>query len=313
MKQILVTGGAGFVGSYLCETLLEQGHRVICLDTFLTSRKENIATHLKHKHFTFVEQDVTLPFDFEVDEIYNLASPASPLHYQRDPILTTKINVLGALNVLALAEKRGARVLQASTSEVYGDPAVHPQVESYFGNVNPIGPRACYDEGKRVAETLFFDMHRTRKVNITIARIFNTYGPRMQEEDGRVVSNFILQALSNAPITLYGDGNQTRSFCYVDDLVDGLICLMESTETGPINLGNPEEHTVKALAEKIIEMTGSSSTCTYEPLPEDDPKVRCPSIDRARKQLGWAPNIPLEKGLSETIAYFQQIGVVGKS
>lgn len=308
-KRILVTGGAGFLGSHLCERLLNEGHDVICADNFFTGSKDNIRHLLDNPYFELMRHDVTFPLYVEVDEIYNLACPASPVHYQHDPVSTTKTSVHGAINVLGLAKRVKAKVFQASTSEVYGDPEIHPQPEEYRGNVNPIGPRACYDEGKRCAETLFFDYYRQHKVNIRVARIFNTYGPRMHPNDGRVVSNFIMQALRNEPITIYGDGSQTRSFCYCDDLIDGFIKLMAANDeiTGPINLGNPGEFTIKQLAEKVIEMTGSKSTLTFEDLPVDDPMQRKPIIDKARKHLNWEPTVALEDGLKKTIAYFEQM------
>ncbi len=305
-RRVLVTGGAGFVGSHLCERLLADGHDVLCADNYFTGRRENIAHLLGHPRFEAMRHDVTFPLYVEVDEIYNLACPASPVHYQFDPVQTTKTSVLGAINMLGLAKRLHATVLQASTSEIYGDPAMHPQPESYRGNVNPLGPRACYDEGKRAAETLFFDYHRQHGVRIKVARIFNTYGPRMHPEDGRVVSNFIVQALRGAPITLYGDGRQTRAFCFVSDLVDGLVRLMgtEDTVTGPVNLGNPQEITVRDLAERIVRLTGSRSVIEYRPLPQDDPAQRCPDITLARHTLGWQPQVALEDGLRRTIAYF---------
>lgn len=297
-KKILVTGGAGFVGSHLCDALSAQGHTVICLDNCYTGRKQNVADHIE-----FIEHDVCLPFYLEVDQIYNLACPASPIHYQNDPVQTTRTSVLGALNLLELAKKTGAKILQASTSEVYGDPHVHPQPESYWGHVNPIGIRACYDEGKRCAETLFFDYYRQYGLSIHVARIFNTYGPRMHPNDGRVVSNFIVQALQDKPITIFGDGSQTRSFCYVSDLVAGLITLMNSDCIGPVNLGNPVEFMMHELAHLVIEMTGSKSTLTYHPLPADDPRQRQPDITLAN-QLGWSPTVPLAQGLALTIDSF---------
>lgn len=308
-KRILVTGGAGFLGSHLCERLLGEGHDVLCVDNFFTGSKDNIRHLLDNPYFELLRHDITFPLFVEVDEIYNLACPASPIHYQHDPVQTTKTSVHGAINVLGLAKRVGAKVFQASTSEVYGDPEIHPQPEEYRGNVNPIGPRACYDEGKRCAETLFFDYYRQHKVNIRVARIFNTYGPRMHPNDGRVVSNFIMQALRNEPITIYGDGEQTRSFCYCDDLIEGFIRLMDAPDdiTGPINLGNPGEFTIKQLAEKVIEMTGSNSTLTFEDLPADDPMQRKPIIDKARKHLDWQPSIALEEGLKKTIAYFEKM------
>ncbi len=309
MKKILVTGGAGFLGSHLCDRLIAQGHDVICLDSFFTGSQANIA-HLKpHPRFRLLTQDVTDPIAIDVlDEIYNLACPASPIHYQYDPIHTMKTSVLGALNVLELAKRTGAKAFQASTSEVYGDPAVHPQVESYWGNVNPIGPRSCYDEGKRAAETLFFDYHRTLGIPIKVVRIFNTYGPRMAADDGRVVSNFIVQALKGEDLTIYGDGSQTRSFCYADDLVEGFIKLMNSDASivGPINMGNPGEFTMLELAEKVLKQTGSNSKLIYLPLPQDDPKQRRPDISQAQNLLGWSLTVPLEQGLEKTIAYFKQ-------
>ena len=291
-KRILVTGGAGFLGSHLCERLLKEGHDVLCADNFFTGSKDNIRHLLDNPYFELMRHDVTFPLFVEVDEIYNLACPASPIHYQHDPVQTTKTSVHGAINVLGLAKRVGAKVFQASTSEVYGDPEIHPQPEEYRGNVNPIGPRACYDEGKRCAETLYFDYHRQHGVNIRVARIFNTYGPRMHPNDGRVVSNFIMQALRNEPITIYGDGSQTRSFCYCDDLIDGFVKLMAAPDdiTGPINLGNPGEFTIKQLAEKVIELIGSKSKLTFEDLPVDDPLQRKPVIDKAQKHLGWEPN-----------------------
>lgn len=308
-KRVVVTGGAGFLGSFLCERLLQEGAEVLCVDNFYTGSKRNIAGLLNDPYFELIRHDVTLPLYLEADEIYNLACPASPIHYQRDPVQTTKTSVHGAINMLGLAKRLNARILQASTSEVYGDPIRHPQPEDYWGNVNPIGPRSCYDEGKRCAETLFFDYHRQHGLRIKIARIFNTYGPRMHPEDGRVVSNFILQALRNEPMTIYGDGTQTRSFCYVDDLVDGLVRLMSTGDevTGPINLGNPEEHSMLELAGRIIELTGSRSRVEHLPLPADDPKKRRPDIERALETLGWAPTISLEVGLERTIAYFRSL------
>jgi UDP-glucuronate decarboxylase len=304
----LVTGGAGFIGSHLCERLLERGEEVICLDNFFTGRKDNIAHLLGRPKFELVRHDVINPIVVEADRIYNFACPASPVHYQFNPVKTIKTNVMGALNVLGLAKRTNARVLQASTSEVYGDPAVHPQVESYWGNVNPVGPRSCYDEGKRVAETLFFDYHAQNSVDIRVIRIFNTYGPRMLVNDGRVVSNFVVQALRGEPITLYGDGSQTRSFCYVDDLVSGIIKMMDCDNfTGPVNLGNPGEFTIKQLAEAVLELTGAKSELVYRPLPENDPTRRQPNIDLAKEKLQWEPTIPLREGLQPTIAYFRQL------
>jgi UDP-glucuronate decarboxylase len=304
----MVTGGAGFLGSHLCDRLLAAGHDVLCVDNFYTSTRRNI-THLReHPNFELMRHDVTFPLYVEVDRIYNLACPASPIHYQRDPVQTTKTTVHGAINMLGLAKRTRARILQASTSEVYGDPELHPQPESYWGNVNPIGIRSCYDEGKRCAETLFFDYRRQHNLAIKVARIFNTYGPRMLPNDGRVVSNFIVQALQGNDITIYGDGSQTRSFCYVDDLVDGLIRLMESEKdvTGPVNLGNPGEFSIKELAEKVVAMTGSGSKIVYEPLPQDDPTQRQPDITRAKEKLGWEPKIALDEGLPRTIEYFRK-------
>lgn len=308
-KRVMVTGGAGFLGSHLCDRLLSEGHEVLCVDNLFTGTKQNIEHVRDHPHFEFLRHDVTFPLFVEVDEIYNLACPASPIHYQHDPVQTTKTSVHGAINMLGLAKRLGCKILQASTSEVYGDPAVHPQTEDYWGNVNPIGPRSCYDEGKRCAETLFFDYHRQHRLPIKVARIFNTYGPRMHPADGRVVSNFIMQALRGDPITIYGAGTQTRSFCYVDDLVDGLIALMRSPEdvTGPVNLGNPVEFTMLELAEKVIALTASSSKLVHAELPADDPRQRKPDITRARTQLGWEPRIALEEGLRKTVAYFQEI------
>ncbi|HZC86892.1 MAG TPA: UDP-glucuronic acid decarboxylase family protein [Steroidobacteraceae bacterium] len=306
IKRILVTGGAGFLGSHLCDRLIAAGHEVICVDNCYTGTKTNIRRLLDNPMFEFIRHDVTFPLYVEVDEIYNLACPASPVHYQFDPVQTTKTSVHGAINMLGLAKRVKAKILQASTSEVYGDPAVHPQTEAYWGNVNPIGPRSCYDEGKRCAETLFFDYFRQLHLRIKVARIFNTYGPRMHPNDGRVVSNFIVQALRNEPITVFGDGSQTRSFCYVDDLIDGMCRLMNSRDEiiGPVNLGNPREFTVRELAETIIRLTGSSSTLVFKPLPQDDPRQRQPDISLAREQLKWEPKIPLEQGLMQTIGYF---------
>jgi UDP-glucuronate decarboxylase len=308
-KRILVTGGAGFIGSHLCERLIAQGHDVLCVDNFFTGSRDNILTLLSHPHFELMRHDVTFPLFVEVDEIYNLACPASPIHYQFDPVQTTKTSVHGAINMLGLAKRVKAKILQASTSEVYGDPTVHPQPEDYWGNVNPIGPRSCYDEGKRCAETLFFDYFRQHRLRIKVARIFNTYGPRMHPNDGRVVSNFVVQALKGEPITIYGEGQQTRSFCYVDDLVEGLMRLMatDDTVTGPINLGNPGEFSIRQLAELVIEMTGSRSQLTFLPLPQDDPKQRRPQIDKAESVLDWRPTVALKTGLAQTIAYFEHM------
>jgi UDP-glucuronate decarboxylase len=308
-KRILVTGGAGFLGSHLVDRLLEKGHEVVCVDNLFTGTKRNIEHLHAQPRFELIRHDVTFPLYVEVDEIYNLACPASPIHYQHDPVQTTKTSVHGAINMLGLAKRLKCRILQASTSEVYGDPTVHPQTENYWGNVNPIGPRSCYDEGKRCAETLFFDYRRQHGLEIKVARIFNTYGPRMHPSDGRVVSNFIVQALKREPITLYGDGNQTRSFCYVDDLIDGLIRLMESTAalTGPINLGNPVEFTMLELAEMVLTETGSSSPLVRQPLPQDDPKQRQPDITLAKEHLGWMPKVALREGLKPTTAYFRSV------
>ena len=304
--RILITGGAGFLGSHLCDKLLALGHEVVCLDNLFTGSKANIAHLADNPHFEFVRHDVTDPFKYEVDQIYNLACPASPPHYQFNPIKTTKTSVMGAINCLGLAKRVKARVFQASTSEVYGDPAVHPQPESYWGNVNPIGRRSCYDEGKRCAETLFFDYHRENKVDIRVVRIFNTYGPRMHPNDGRVVSNFIVQALQGENLTVYGDGLQTRSFCYVDDLLEGFVRLMEQTQTvGPVNLGNPGEFTMLELAETVLKLTKSKSKIVHKPLPADDPKQRQPDITLAKKYLKWEPKVPLAEGLKKTIAYFK--------
>ena len=308
-RRILVTGGAGFIGSFLCERLLAQGDEVLCVDNFFTGRRGNVAHLLGDPRFELLRHDVTLPLHVEVDQIYNLACPASPVHYQFDPVQTTKVSVHGAINMLGLAKRLKARILQASTSEVYGDPIIHPQTEDYWGNVNPIGPRSCYDEGKRCAETLFFDYWRQHRLEIKVARIFNTYGPRMHANDGRVVSNFVVQALKGEPITLYGDGSQTRSFCYVDDLVGGLVLLMEtpSAVTGPINLGNPVECSMRALAERVIDMTGSASAIVEKPLPQDDPRQRQPDIGLAERTLDWRPTTDLETGLAKTIAYFEAL------
>jgi UDP-glucuronate decarboxylase len=307
-KRVMITGGAGFLGSHLADRLLEAGHEVLCVDNLFTGTKDNIAHLHSNPSFEFMRHDITFPLFVEVDEIYNLACPASPIHYQHDPVQTTKTSVHGAINMLGLAKRLGCKILQASTSEVYGDPSVHPQTEEYWGHVNPIGPRSCYDEGKRCAETLFFDYHRQHKLPIKVARIFNTYGPRMHPADGRVVSNFIMQALKNEPITIYGDGSQTRSFCYVDDLVAGLIGLMESGPeiTGPINIGNPNEFTVRELAEQVIRLTNSTSKIVEAPLPQDDPKQRQPDISKAKRDLGWEPSIQLEQGLAKTIDYFRK-------
>ena len=308
MKRILVTGGAGFLGSHLCDRLLADGNDVICLDNLFTGSKDNIRHLLANPYFEFIRHDVTEPIRLEVDQIYNLACPASPVHYQYNPIKTAETSVLGAMNMLGLAKRMRARILQASTSEVYGDPKVHPQPESYWGSVNPIGIRSCYDEGKRLAETLFFDYHRQNGVDIRVIRIFNTYGPRMNPSDGRVVSNFIVQALRGEDITVYGDGTQTRSFCYVDDLIEGMVRMMEAEDfTGPVNLGNPGEFTMLELAEKVIRLTGSRSRMVHEPLPGDDPAQRRPVINLAKEMLGWQPTIELEEGLRRTIAYFREI------
>lgn len=308
-RKILVTGGAGFLGSHLCERLLNEGNEVICLDNYFTGNKQNIAHLMSNPYFEFIRHDVTMPFFIEVDQIYNLACPASPIHYQYNPIKTIKTSVMGAINMLGLAKRIKATILQASTSEVYGDPAVHPQVEEYWGNVNPIGERSCYDEGKRCAESLFVNYHKQNQVDIKIIRIFNTYGPRMHPHDGRVVSNFIMQALNNEDITIYGDGLQTRSFCYVDDLLDGMIRLMNSPKgfTGPINVGNPEEFTMIELANAVIRQTNSTSKIIHLPLPSDDPLQRKPDITKAREILGWEPKVKLEEGLSKTIQYFKSI------
>jgi len=306
-KKVLITGGAGFVGSHLCDRLVEDGHEVLCVDNFFTGSRDNILELIDQPHFELLRHDVTFPLYVEVDEIYNLACPASPIHYQMDPVQTTKTSVHGAINMLGLAKRIKAKILQASTSEVYGDPEVHPQTEDYLGNVNTIGPRGCYDEGKRCAETLFFDYHRQYGTNIRVARIFNTYGPRMHPDDGRVVSNFIVQALKGDPITIYGDGSQTRSFCFVDDLIDGLVRLMNADDdvTGPMNLGNPVEMTIRELAELVIDMTGAKSELVEKPLPSDDPTQRCPDIGRATSQLGWTPSVALKDGLEKTIKYFK--------
>jgi len=308
-QRILVTGGAGFLGSHLCERLLNDGHEVLCVDNFFTGSKHNVVHLLGNPYFELLRHDITFPLYVEVDAIYNLACPASPIHYQFDPVQTTKTSVHGAINMLGLAKRLQAKIFQASTSEVYGDPQVHPQPESYWGHVNPTGLRSCYDEGKRCAETLFFDYHRQHRLPIKVARIFNTYGPRMHPHDGRVVSNFIIQALKGEPITIYGDGSQTRSFCYVDDLIEGFIRLMDSYPefTGPVNLGNPGEFTIRQLAETIIEMTGSAAELVFQPLPPDDPRQRQPDIRLAREALGWEPKVRLEEGLIHTIAYFDDL------
>ena len=308
-KRILVTGGAGFLGSHLCEQLLSQEHEVLCLDNFYTGRRRNIAHLLKNPYFEVMRHDICFPLYVEVDEIYNLACPASPIHYQFDPVQTTKTSVHGAINMLGLAKRLKIKILQASTSEVYGDPTIHPQPETYWGNVNPVGLRACYDEGKRCAETLFFDYHRQHKMKIKVARIFNTYGPRMHPNDGRVVSNFIMQALKGEALTVFGKGNQTRSFCYVDDLIDGIIKLMNTPDqfTGPINLGNPSEFSILELAEAVKKLTKSKSKIVFKPLPKDDPLQRKPDIALAKKKLKWEPRVPLEKGLEKTIQYFRRL------
>ncbi len=308
-KRILVTGGAGFLGSHLCENLLKKGNEVICVDNFFTGLKRNIVHLMDNPYFEIIRHDICFPLYVEVDEIYNLACPASPVHYQKDPVQTTKVSVLGSINMLGLAKRLKIKILQASTSEVYGDPEVHPQPEYYRGNVNPIGPRACYDEGKRCAETLFFDYYRQHNLKIKVVRIFNTYGPRMHPNDGRVVSNFIVQALKNEPIAVYGDGTQTRSFCYVDDLVEGIVKMMNSTDDfiGPVNLGNPEEYRIIDLAKKIIDLTGSRSKIVFKPLPQDDPRRRRPDITLAREKLGWEPKTPVEEGLKKTIGYFESL------
>lgn len=308
-KRILITGGAGFLGSHLCEALLKRGSEVLCVDNFFTGTKNNIIPLMRNPHFEFLRHDITFPLFVEVDEIYNLACPASPKYYQTDPVQTIKANVHGTINILGLAKRLNAKVLQASTSEVYGDPAIHPQIESYWGNVNPIGIRSCYDEGKRCAETLFFDYHRQHHVKIKIVRIFNTYGPRMQADDGRVVSNFIVQALKGEDITIYGKGTQTRSFCFVDDMIRALITMMEGPEdfVGPVNMGNNSEFTMIELADLILKLTGSKSKLTFNPLPSDDPKQRHPNIDLAKSKLGWSPSTPLEEGLRQTIEYFKEL------
>ncbi|WP_126975140.1 UDP-glucuronic acid decarboxylase family protein [Frigidibacter oleivorans] len=306
-RRILVTGGAGFLGSHLCDRLVEAGHEVLCLDNYFTGRRKNVAHLLDKPNFELMRHDVTFPLYVEVDEIYNLACPASPIHYQYDPVQTTKTSVHGAINMLGLAKRTKAKIFQASTSEVYGDPSIHPQPEEYWGNVNPIGPRSCYDEGKRCAETLFFDYHRQHGLRIKVARIFNTYGPRMHPQDGRVVSNFIVQALKGEPITIFGDGTQTRSFCYVDDLIRSFIALMASPDdvTGPINVGNPVEFSMLDLAQAVLDLTGSRSRIDFHPLPQDDPKQRRPDISRAKAILGWQPEVQLREGLARTIAYFE--------
>jgi len=308
-KRILITGGAGFIGSHLCERLLAEGHDILCADNFYTGTRDNVVHLLGNPHFELLRHDITFPLYVEVDEIYNLACPASPVHYQNDPVQTTKTSVHGSINMLGLAKRVGAKILLASTSEVYGDPEVHPQKEDYWGRVNPIGPRACYDEGKRCAETLFFDYHRQMGLRIKVARIFNTYGPRMHPNDGRVVSNFIMQALGGQPITVYGDGRQTRSFCYVDDLVEGLVRLMDSDDsfTGPVNLGNPVEFTMLDLAQSILRHVGSGSELAFHPLPQDDPRQRCPDITLAGQVLGWRPGTGLDDRLARTVAYFRTL------
>ena len=309
VRRVLVTGGAGFIGTHLCERLLARGDEVLCVDNFYTGTRHNVQHLLSNPLFELQRHDICFPLYVEVDEIFNLACPASPIHYQFDPVQTTKVSVHGAINMLGLAKRVKAKILQASTSEVYGDPTVHPQREDYWGNVNPIGPRSCYDEGKRCAETLFFDYRRQHHLPIKVARIFNTYGPRMAANDGRVVSNFVIQALCNGDITVYGSGDQTRSFCYVDDLVEGLLRLMETPDeiTGPVNLGNPAEFTILQLAEAVIALTGSSAKIVYRPLPDDDPRQRCPDISRAQELLGWAPRVQLREGLMKTIAYFERL------
>jgi len=314
-KRVLITGGAGFIGSFLCERLLEEGATVLCVDNFFTGTRMNLAHLIGHPRFELIRHDVCFPLYVEVDEIYNMACPASPIHYQHDPVQTTKTSVHGAINMLGLAKRVKAKILQASTSEVYGDPGVHPQPEDYWGNVTPIGPRSCYDEGKRCAETLFFDYHRQHRLRIKVARIFNTYGPRMHPNDGRVVSNFIVQALKGEDITLYGDGSQTRSFCYVDDLVRGLMSLMgtDDSVTGPINIGNPNEFTIRQLAETVIDLTGSKSRLVFQPLPQDDPKQRQPDIAKARALLAWQPTVELREGLAKTIGYFDSMLTTSKA
>ncbi len=307
-KRVLVTGGAGFLGSFLCERLLKEGYDVVCVDNFYTGTKRNIIHLLENPYFELIRHDITFPLYLEVDEIYNLACPASPVHYQNDPVQTTKVNVHGSINMLGLAKRLKARILQASTSEVYGDPIVHPQTEDYWGNVNCVGIRSCYDEGKRCAETLFFDYHRQHQISIRVVRIFNTYGPRMHPHDGRVVSNFILQALNNRNITVFGDGSQTRSFCFVNDMIEGFICMMGAADdfTGPVNIGNPNEFSILELAEQVIALTGSTAKIVYQPLPEDDPMQRQPNITLAKEQLGWEPKTQLEEGLKRTIEYFKE-------
>lgn len=314
-KRVLVTGGAGFLGSHLCERLLAEGHDVLCVDNYFTGRRSNVAHLLDNPRFEIMRHDVTFPLYVEVDEIYNLACPASPIHYQHDPVQTTKTSVHGAINMLGLAKRLRAKILQASTSEVYGDPVVHPQTEDYWGNVNPIGFRSCYDEGKRCAETLFFDYHRQHRLRIKVARIFNTYGPKMHPQDGRVVSNFIMQALADEPITIYGEGTQTRSFCFVSDLIDGLVRLMGTDDsiTGPMNIGNPVEMTIRELAEAVIDLTGSRSELVFRPLPKDDPIQRRPDIGFARRALGWEPRVALRDGLAATIAYFRDLRASGEA
>ena len=309
MKKILITGGGGFLGSHLCEKLLKAGNEILCVDNFFTGAKSNIVHLLDYRYFELIRHDVTFPLYLDVDGIFNLACPAAPIHYQRDPVQTTKTSVIGAINMLGLAKRLRVPILQASTSEVYGDPLIHPQPESYAGNVNPIGPRACYDEGKRCAETLFFDYRRQHNLPVKVVRIFNTYGPRMQINDGRVVSNFIIQALRGEPLTVYGDGSQTRSFCYVDDLVEGMVRAMDSRPefSGPVNLGNPGEFTILELAEKVVAMTGSKSTIAFKPLPENDPTQRQPDISLAKKELGWQPEVPLDDGPEKTIPYFEEV------
>ena len=313
-KRILISGGAGFLGSHLCERLHAEGHDILCVDNYFTGSKANVAHLLSSPRFELMRHDVTFPLFVEVDEIYNLACPASPIHYQHDPVQTTKTSVHGAINMLGLAKRLGAKIFQASTSEVYGDPTEHPQTESYRGNVNPIGPRACYDEGKRCAETLFFDYHRQHNLRIKVVRIFNTYGPRMHPNDGRVVSNFIIQALKGEDITLYGDGSQTRAFCFVSDLIEGFVRMMDTSDdfTGPVNLGNPVEISVRSLAERVIALTGSRSKLVFMPLPIDDPRQRCPDISLARQRLDWEPSVNLDEGLRQTIAYFKPMPILNK-